>query len=136
MKRFFLSILVLFLLFSGCSSTTGPHANYTKNGTVEYRELSVKDGGGAPLGGMIGSVIGSLAGNDNLSSALGVIFGGIAGSYIGEEISRYDSSELTIGFDDGDSVIVSTRDLSIHVGDRVKVIKEANQFPKIEKIAY
>ena len=136
MKRIFLSTFILFLLFSGCSTTTGPHANYTKTGTVEYREVSVKDGGGAPLGGMIGSVVGSLAGNDNLSNALGVIFGGIAGSYIGEELSRYDSSELTIGFDDGDSVMVSTRDLSIQIGDRVKVIKKANQFPKVEKIAY
>jgi len=136
MTKIFLHSLLIAFLFVGCSSTSGPDASYEKTGTVEYRELSVKEGGGASLGGMIGSVVGSLAGNDSLSNALGVIAGGVAGSYVGKEVSRYDSSELTIGFDEGGSVVTTTRDLSIQAGDRVKVIKEPNEFPRVEKIAY
>ncbi|MFT5660709.1 MAG: outer membrane lipoprotein SlyB [Sulfurimonas sp.] len=129
---FFIFIFIL----SGCSTLSSPDASYEKTGTVENRVLSVKQGSGGSLGGMIGSVAGSFAGNDALSSALGAIVGGVAGSYVGKEVSRYDSSELSIGLDDGDSVMVHTKDLSIQNGDRVKVVKEANQFPTVEKIAY
>jgi len=136
MQKIFLSSLFLLVLVSGCASTVGPDSSYTKAGTVEHRVLSVKEGNGGSLGGMIGSVIGSLAGNDSLSSALGVIAGGVAGSYVGKEMSRYDSSELTIGLDDGDSIVVNTQNMNIENGDRVKVTKEPNQFPTVEKIAY
>ena len=136
MQKIFLSSLFLLVLVSGCASTVGPDASYTKAGTVEHRVLSVKEGNGGSLGDMIGSVIGSLAGNDSLSSALGVIAGGVAGSYVGKEMSRYDSSELTIGLDDGDSIVVNTQNMNIENGDRVKVTKEPNQFPTVEKIAY
>ena len=136
MKNIFVSALLLTLFLSGCTSATSPDASYKKMGTVEHRELSVKEGGGGSLGGMIGSVVGSLAGNDSLSNALGVIAGGVAGSYLGKEVSRYDSSRLSISLDNGKHVTVDTKDLSIQDGDRVKVIKEANQFPRVEKIAY
>lgn len=127
-------VCVFFLL--GCSSKVGPDSSYEKMGIVENRLLSVEEGGGASLGGMIGSVIGSLAGNSNLSSAIGVIAGGVAGSHVGKELSRYDSSELHITFEDGESIVVKTRDLSIENGDRVKVSKEPNQYPTVEKILY
>lgn len=136
MQRVFLSSLFFILILTGCSSSSGPDASYTKLGTVEHRTLSVQEGGGSALGGTIGSVMGALLGNDRLTSSLGVIAGGVAGSHVGKEMSRYDSSELSISLDEGDRMIVNTKDLSIQTGDRVKVIKEANQFPKVEKIAY
>ena len=128
--------LFILLLLSGCSSKTSPEAAYEKTGTVEHRVISVKEGGGEGVGAMIGSVVGSLSGNDRISSSIGTIVGGVAGAFAGRELSRYDSSELRIGLDDGDTVLVNTDDLSIKSGDRVKVVKEPNQFPKVEKIAY
>lgn len=135
MKFLIHGFLIAFLLI-GCSSSGGPDASYEKVGTVEHRVLSVREGGGAGLGGMIGSVMGSLAGNDALSSAVGVIAGGVAGAYVGAEASRHDASQLTVSFDEGGSVVTETRDLSIQIGDRVKVVKEPNQHPVVEKISY
>lgn len=135
-QKAFISSLFFIFILSGCSTMSSPDASYEKEGTVENRVLSIKEGGGESLGGMIGSIAGSFAGNDALSSAVGALVGGITGSYIGKEVSRYDSSKLSIGLDDGNSVMVNTKDLSIETGDRVIVIKEANQFPSVKKIAY
>ncbi|TFH86397.1 glycine zipper 2TM domain-containing protein [Billgrantia azerbaijanica] len=79
-------------------------------------------GGGAVIGGLLGSQIGSGSGRD-LATAAGVIGGAVAGSSIEESANRVTAWEMEIRRDDGmNVVIVQKADRPFEVGQRVRMI--------------
>jgi len=79
-------------------------------------------GGGAVIGGLLGSQIGGGSGRD-LATAAGVIGGAVAGSNIEEAANRVRAWEMEIRRDDGmNVVIVQKADRPFEVGQRVRLI--------------
>lgn len=79
-------------------------------------------GGGAVIGGLLGSQIGGGSGR-RLATAAGAIGGAVAGSRIEDAASRTRAWEIEVRRDDGQNIVVVQRaDQAFQVGQRVRLI--------------
>ncbi|MGQ4877577.1 glycine zipper 2TM domain-containing protein [Billgrantia sp. LNSP4103-1] len=79
-------------------------------------------GGGAVIGGLLGSQVGGGSGRQ-LATAAGVLGGAVAGSAAEESTNRVRAWEMEIRRDDGQEVvIVQKADRDFQVGQRVRII--------------
>lgn len=79
-------------------------------------------GGGAVIGGLLGSQIGGGSGR-RLATAAGAIGGAVAGSNVEESTNRVTAWEMEIQRDDGmEVVVVQKADRNFEVGQRVRLI--------------
>ncbi|WP_104202639.1 glycine zipper 2TM domain-containing protein [Billgrantia saliphila] len=79
-------------------------------------------GGGAVIGGLLGSQVGGGSGR-RLATAAGAIGGAVAGSSAEESANRVRAWEMEIRRDDGQNVVVVQKaDRDFQVGQRVRLI--------------
>jgi len=128
-------------LFSGCSTNSEPQYDDIRRSqvgvVVNIQGLIVKDSGiGRQIGATLGGLLGSFVGEDKVTTALAVLGGSLAGGYAGAQMGKADANELTINLDEGDSVMVISKDLDIVVGDRVEVIRDGDNTAQVNKIDY
>lgn len=127
------------------ASGTVPSASGATGRVVSITEATVqgvqspKSGGGgngALVGGAIGaaggSVIGSSIGNGGLVGAvLGAVGGAIAGVIVERQSGSGRGVEVVVEKDDGQKVtIAQADDTDIQLGDRVKIVEDANGVAK------
>ena len=148
MKRLLPVLAVGLLTLAGCANTapfggdvyrgsqaqTGQQVTY---GTITaLRQVQIQadsrlggaigTGGGAVIGGMLGSQVGGGSGRQ-LATAAGVIGGAVAGSAIEESANRVAAWEMEIRRDDGqDIVVVQKADRQFQTGQRVRMIGSGN----------
>lgn len=133
------AILATSLLLSGCPASTSGSA-YSRNQvgelqdvrlgyvenvrpvTIEGTRSGVGTVGGAALGGVAGSTLGS--GRGNVAGAIGgAIVGGVAGSAIEQNVTRQPGLEITVRLDSGRLVAVTQgADERFFPGDRVRIL--------------
>ncbi|WP_455756001.1 glycine zipper 2TM domain-containing protein [Sulfurimonas sp.] len=140
-KYIFINIFLALFLFSGCSTSGEPQYEEIRAAefgiVVKSQGLRIKDSGiGRQIGATIGSLLGSFVGEDKVTNTLAILGGSIAGGYIGAEIGKADANELTINLDEGDSLMLITKNLDIVVGDRVEIIRDGDNSAQINKIDY
>ena len=144
MKRLLPILAIVALTLAGCANTAPYGGNvYSGNqagaaqqvtfGTITaLRQVQIQadsraggiigTGGGAVIGGLLGSQIGGGSGRD-LATAAGVIGGAVAGSNIEEAANRVTAWEMEIRRDDGMNVVVVQKaDRNFEVGQRVRII--------------
>ncbi len=141
---FGLIISVFSILYTGCAkmysseevSLYDVNAVYTYvDGTVvDVKLVKIRDdGSGAFTGAAIGTVLGSLFGDDRVS-ALTALIGGLTGAYVGSELGKANAEELYIKLDDGRTVVTVVKGLKIKKGDRVRLILDGNRIVRVEKL--
>jgi len=80
---------------------------------------------GAPWAELLGSAVGSGSGRV-ISTVGGAIIGGIAGSMAEKGVTKTAAVELEVELDNGELLaIVQEKDAEYHVGDRVRVLRDA-----------
>jgi len=140
-KIIFINIFIIMFLFSGCSTSSEPEYENIRVAevgiVVKIQGLRVKDTGmGRQIGATVGSLLGSFVGEEKVATTLAILGGSIAGGYVGAEIGKADANELTINLDEGDSLMLITKDLDIEVGDRVEVVRDGSNTAQVNKIDY
>lgn len=143
LKQIFISMSVLILLLSGCSTNNGPEYDAdsynqikrVQTGVViKTRPITIKDdGSGKFIGAIVGAVVGSTVGS-NTGTRLATVGGGLLGGFAGSEIGKANASELTIELDNGETVVVVAKVLDIVAGDRVRIIKDGNKAATVDRI--
>lgn len=143
LKQIFISMSVLILFLSGCSTNNGPE--YDANSynriksvqtgvVIKTRPVTIKDdGSGKFIGALIGAVLGSTVGG-NTGTRLATVGGGLLGGFAGSEVGKANASELTIELDYGETVVVVAKVLDIVAGDRVRIIKDGNKAATVDRI--
>jgi outer membrane lipoprotein SlyB len=81
--------------------------------------------GGAAIGGIAGSTVGSGRGA-SIATVIGAIAGGVAGSAVEEGATRQTGLELTVRLDNGQTLAVVQADEGegFRIGDRVRVLED------------
>lgn len=144
MKRLLPVLAIGVLTLAGCANTTpmggdvyrGSQAQTAQTvnfGTITaLRQVQIQadsrmggvvgTGGGAVLGGLLGSQVGGGSGR-RLATAAGAIGGAVAGSAAEESTNRVRAWEMEIRRDDGQNVVIVQRaDRDFQVGQRVRLI--------------
>lgn len=93
--------------------------------TIEGTNTGAGTVGGGAMGGVLGSAVGSGSGRV-ISTVGGAIIGGIAGSMAEKGVTKTAAVELEVELDNGELLaIVQEKDAEYHVGDRVRVLRDA-----------
>ncbi len=144
-KTFFTGIAaIVVLIFSGCTQmynsnevdlqNTNSLLTYKTGVVKDIRLVTIKDdGSGTMIGALTGTVLGGLFGNGK-GNVLTTLGGGLAGAYAGTEIDKANAQELFIKLDNGRHIAVVAKGVSIHIGDRVRLVLNGNKVVRVEKI--
>jgi len=84
---------------------------------------------GAAAGAALGHMIGSGTGKD-----LATIGGGLAGAYVGSEVTKANASELTIRTDKGRTVVIVVKGTGYYPGERVRIVKNGSKVASVEPL--
>jgi outer membrane lipoprotein SlyB len=84
---------------------------------------------GAAAGAALGHMVGSGHGKD-----LATIGGGLAGAYVGNQVSRANASELTIRTDKGRTIVIVVKGTGYYPGERVRIVKNGSQVASVEPL--
>ena len=139
MYRNYLIIVIVFLIFTGCSLHSGSRYDLSELGSPEYFKkgviLSVRDveikgtesGVGAIAGATAGGLAGSSLGGNTATRALGALGGAVVGGLVGhgaeEIITSGNASEFIIQPLEGEPYsIVQVNDEKLKVGDKVLIL--------------
>ena len=148
MKKYIVMIaapmLILIPMMNGCAAKDRPEyegssydqIKHIQIGTViSERPVVVKDDGkGTFIGAITGVVLGSFIGGGR-ASTLGALGGGLAGAYAGSEVGKANAEELTVELTTGEVVVIVVKGEDTYkIGDRVKIIKDANKVANVEKL--
>lgn len=83
-------------------------------------------GGGAIIGGLLGSQVGGGSGRQ-IATAVGALGGAVAGTAAEDGINRIDAWELEIRTDSGrDIIVVQRADRPFEAGQRVRIVGSGN----------
>lgn len=144
MKRFLPVVALSVLTLAGCANTApyggnvyrGNQAGTSQSvmfGTIEaIRQVQIQadnraggivgTGGGAVIGGLLGTQVGGGSGR-RLATAAGAIGGAVAGSRVEDSANRSTAWEMEIRRDDGQRVVVvQGADQNFQTGQRVRLI--------------
>ncbi len=137
-------IVVLFasvVMITGCAKEgvqeVSPSATkqllYSQSGIVKsIRLVAIKDkGAGTFIGGIAGTVLGSLIGRGK-GSTLASLLGGLSGAYVGNEVAKANAQELSVILDNGEEVIVIAKGNRFHKGQHIKIIKNGDSIVNVE----
>ena len=84
---------------------------------------------GAAAGAALGHMIGKGTGRD-----LATIGGGLAGAYVGSQVTKANASELTIRTDKGRTIVIVVKGTGYYPGERVRIVKDGSQVASVEPI--
>ena len=84
---------------------------------------------GAAAGAALGHMVGGGHGKD-----LATIAGGLAGAYVGNQVSKANASELTIRTDHGRTIVVVVKGTGYYPGERVRIVKNGSHVASVEPI--
>ena len=144
MKKYFLSLAIIGLFFSGCTqmynsnevsiADTNEILTY-KTGIVEdVKKVILKDdGSGVMIGAMSGTVLGGMFGRGK-GNVLSTLIGGLTGAFAGYELDKANGEELFIKLDDGRNIVVIVKGVNIQKGDRVRIIMSGSRIVRVERI--
>ncbi len=135
---------IVILMFSGCTQmykTNEVSLNQVdtvltyKTGVVQdIKNVVVKDNGsGVFVGAYTGTVLGSMFGGGR-GNVLSTLFGGLTGALAGYEADKANAQELFIKLDNGKNIVVISKGVKIHKGDRVRLIMQGSKIVRVEKI--
>lgn len=140
-RAIFSAVAAVTIGFSGCAtqglptvepSATQQVASYEVGTVQSIRYVAVKDnGGGALVGAAIGAVLGHMVGSGH-GKELATLGGGLAGAYVGSQAAAANAQELTVRLSNGRRVVVISKGLQFHVGQRVRIVHEGGQVISVE----
>ena len=133
-------LLLIAYFFSACSTNSQPNYKETVQNqqgiVVDVRKIKLQDGDmGRQIGAALGSLLGAFLGDGDYSG-VAIVGGSIAGGYAGSQLLKSNANELTISLDEGDDLIIISKDLDIKLGDRVEVIQDGDNEAQVNKIDY
>ncbi|EDM23964.1 glycine zipper 2TM domain-containing protein [Caminibacter mediatlanticus] len=140
---FFVLIFSMFI-FSGCTklynsnevslSDVDTVLSYESGVVEDVKNVIIKDdGSGAVIGAYTGTVFGSMIGKGN-GNILSTLLGGLTGAFVGYELDKANAQELFIKLDNGKRIVVISKGVNIHKGDRVRLIKKGSKIVRVEKM--
>lgn len=132
-------LLILLLIFSGCSLHSGSTYERSEMGSPEYfkkgvivsvRDVEIKgteSGAGAVAGATAGGLAGSTLGGNTATRTLGALGGAVIGGIVGhateDVITSGNASEFIIQPDEGEPyAIVQVNDEELKAGERVLIM--------------
>ena len=78
---------------------------------------------------MLGSVLGRGRGN-----TLATLAGGLSGAYVGNQVGKANTQELTVSLDNGQNIVVIAKGARFHTGEHIRIIKRGNKVVNIESL--
>lgn len=101
--------------------------------TIEGKSEGLGTLAGGAAGGVLGSSVGSGSGRA-IATVGGAIVGALAGSAIEKGATTSAGVELEVELDNGELLaIVQEKDANYHVGDRVRVLKDARGIVRVRQ---
>ncbi|WP_108061593.1 outer membrane lipoprotein [Poseidonibacter lekithochrous] len=135
--------LAVTLVFTGCMNNNDVSYDYEDYkkikqvmvGTIlNTRAVNIKDDGkGSIIGAIGGGVLGSTIGKGN-GSTLATLGGAALGGFIGNSINKTKAQELTVRLENGETIVVLSKETAFINGDRIRIVKVGDEVSSVYKL--
>lgn len=142
-KLFSMIFLALTLVFTGCMNNNDVSYDYEDYkkikqvmvGTIlNARAVNIKDDGkGSIIGAIGGGVLGSTIGKGK-GSTLATLGGAALGGVIGNSINKTKAQELTVRLENGETIVVLSKETAFINGDRIRIVKVGDEVSSVYKL--
>jgi len=137
--------LAFTVLFTGCANSNEAQVSYDYENhkkikeilvgnIINTRNVNVKgDEFGILAGTVVGGVVGSTIGKGD-GEKLATLGGAVLGAIVGDNLSATNAQELTVTLQNGNTIVVLSKETNFIVGEKIKIVKVGDEVSSVYKI--